>query len=148
MDAVMQQSTSQDTPKTPPGKSRKSPGKSPKSPGKSPGKSLKKKKRRREKALSKVRNWTKDEVELFTSVLADPDKEYLKTIQEKALKKQANAEVFKEIREHFDEALSDYNFIELNEKNFTGKGGKQIPHEDLDTDIPKLQEKYRNLKVN
>ena len=49
----------------------------------------------------KARNWTKEEIELFARVIADPCADYINTLEKKALKKEANAEVFESILADF-----------------------------------------------
>ena len=49
------------------------------------------------KKRKKARNWTKEEIELFARVIADPCADYINTLEKKALKKETNAEVFESI---------------------------------------------------
>ena len=49
----------------------------------------------------KARNWTKEEIELFARVIADPYADYINTLEKKTLKKEANAEVFESILADF-----------------------------------------------
>ena len=86
------------------------------------------------------RNWTDLEVELFCSILSDGEYKYALTLESKALKKQANKEVYEGLQMHFKVALADPDFIKENEiyNDVLGKP--------LDIEIPKLRNKYNNLK--
>ena len=68
-----------------------------------------------------ARNWTKEEIELFARVIADPRADYINTLEKKALKKEANAEVFESILADFQRELEDENFIYENERIFSIK---------------------------
>ena len=69
----------------------------------------------------KARNWTKEETELFARVIADPCADYINTLEKKALKKEANAEVFESILADFQRELEDENFIYEHERIFSIK---------------------------
>ena len=93
----------------------------------------------------KARNWTKEEIELFARVIADPCADYINTLEKKALKKEANAEVFESILADFQRELEDENFIYENErKNFLDKNGAPLPYEPLELSVAALQFKYKN----
>ena len=49
------------------------------------------------KEVREVRNWTKDETELFCNVVADPINNFVATLEKKALKKASTKEVFEDI---------------------------------------------------
>ena len=93
----------------------------------------------------KARNWTKEEIELFARVIADPCADYINTLEKKALKKEANAEVFESILADFQKELENENFIYENErKNFLDKNGASLPYEPLELSVAALQFKYKN----
>ena len=93
----------------------------------------------------KARNWTKEEIELFARVIADPCADYINTLEKKALKKEANAEVFESILADFQRELENENFIYENErKNFLDKNGASLPYEPLELSVAALQFKYKN----
>ena len=69
----------------------------------------------------KARNWTKEEIELFARVIADPCPNHINTLEKKVLKKEANAEVFESILADFQRELEDENFIYENERIFSIK---------------------------
>ena len=80
----------------------------------------------------RARNWTKEEI--------DPCADYINTLQKKALKKEANAEVFQSILADFQRELKDKNFVYENErKNFLDKNGASLPYEPLELSVPALQ---------
>ena len=96
----------------------------------------------------KARNWTKEEIELFARVIADPCADYINTLEKKALKKEANAEVFESILADFQRELEDENFIYENErKNFLDKNGASLPEEPLELSVSALQFKCKKLKA-
>ena len=95
----------------------------------------------------RTRNWTKDETELFATVLADPDENFSDTLEKKSPKKQATAEVFESILSTFATELSNPDFIGENEKNnLSDKKGNIIEYEHLDLTVASLQYKYKKLK--
>ena len=53
------------------------------------------------KKKKKARNWTKEDIELFARVIADPCADYIITLEKKALEKEANAEAFESILADF-----------------------------------------------
>ena len=59
----------------------------------------------------KARNCRKEEIELFTRVIADPCADYINALEKRALKKEANAKVFESILADFQRELEDENFI-------------------------------------
>ena len=96
----------------------------------------------------KARNWTKEEIELFARVIADPCPNHINTLEKKVLKKEANAEVFESILADFQRELEDENFIYENErKNFLDKNGASLPYEPLELSVAALQFKYKKLKA-
>ena len=96
----------------------------------------------------KARNWTKEEIELFARVIADPCADYINTLEKKALKKEANADVFESILADFQRELEDENFIYENErKNFLDKNEASLPYEPLELSVAALQFKYKKLKA-
>ena len=97
------------------------------------------------KSKTKQRNWTKDETELFTEILADPDQKFLDTLERKALKKEKNRELFEEMKAIFDVELFNPDFVEKNRINSMRKG-EVLVHTDPDTSVPRLLDKYKNLK--
>ena len=67
-------------------------------------------------------------------------------MQQLALKKSSNNELFEHIKNALDEELNDREFKLMNiEKNFT-KDGHPIPHKTLDMLIERLRSKYKALK--
>ena len=56
------------------------------------------------------RNWTDLETEAFCDILADPEFSFSTTLETKVLKKQANKEVFEEIRIHLKTSSEDPGF--------------------------------------
>ena len=64
------------------------------------------------------RNWTDLETDAFCEILADGEYSFSITLETKALKKQANREVFEEIQRHLKTAIPDPDFIEENKKFF------------------------------
>ena len=87
------------------------------------------------------RNCSDFETEAYCTILADAEFSFSLTLESKALKKQANREVFEEIQMHLKTALEDPEFIEENNTYFEEAGQK-----DLDISIEKLRNKYNNLK--
>ena len=64
------------------------------------------------------RNWTDLETDAFCEILADGEYSFSITLETKALKKQANREVFEEIQRQLKTAILDPDFIEENKKFF------------------------------
>ena len=79
------------------------------------------------KKRKKARNWTKEEIELFARVIADPFADYINILEKKALKKKANAEIFESILADFQRELEGNNFIYENERQiFRDKNGASL----------------------
>ena len=79
-------------------------------------------------------------------VIADPCADYINTLENKALKKEANAEFFESILADFQRELEEENFIYENErKNFLNKNGASLPYERLELSVAALQFKYKTL---
>ena len=51
------------------------------------------------------RNWTKDETELFITVLVEQNDNFASTLEQKALKKAANVDAFQHIQDKFNSQL-------------------------------------------
>lgn len=99
------------------------------------------------KKQSSARRWTKDEVELFAQVLADPSDGFAHAIDRLALKKSANNEVYEHLQTEFRKQLEKEEFIKVNEMNFLDKKtGKKVPHQKLDISIQRLRNKFKMLK--
>ena len=71
------------------------------------------------------RNLTDLEKEAFCEILADPEFSFSTTLETKVLKKQANKEVFEEIRRHLKTSFEDPGFLDtglilmkLHKRNF------------------------------
>ena len=62
-----------------------------------------------------ARNWTSAEVTLFPEVLADKEHNFAAALEEVALKKAANNEVFTLIQKIFHQKRRENHFIEVNE---------------------------------
>ena len=86
-------------------------------------------------AVPKGRNWTEKETEAFCYVLADGEFDFDLTLETKALKKQANKEVFEGIQSQLKISLNDPEFYD-----------EDFEDSELDISIPKLRNKYNNLK--
>ena len=98
------------------------------------------------KCKESQKRWTKEEIEKFSEILADPTNNYAASLEKLALKKSSNNELLKHIKNTFDEELNDREFKLMNiEKNFS-KDGYPIPHKTLDTSIERLRNKYKVLK--
>ena len=93
-----------------------------------------------------VKRWTKEEVEKFAEVLADPANGFAFALDKLALKKSSNNELYEHIKKSFDEQLSKKEFIELNEKNNFLEKGKVMSYSKLDTSIARLRNKFKLLK--
>ena len=92
-------------------------------------------------AAKRERNWTDMETEVFCEMLADAEFSFSTTLETKALKKQANREVFEEIQKHLKTAFDDPEFVEENSTYF-----EEAQQKDLDISTEKLRNKYHNLK--
>ena len=57
------------------------------------------------KKEKKAKNWTKEEIELFVRVIADPCADYINTLEKKPSKKEAKARVFESILTDFQREL-------------------------------------------
>ena len=98
------------------------------------------------KCKESQRRQTKEEIEKFSDILADPTNNHAASLEKLALKKSWNNELFEHIKNTFNEELNDREFKLINiEKNFT-KDGNPIPHKTLDTSIERLRNKYKVLK--
>ena len=95
----------------------------------------------RQQNIKRERNWTEKETELICEILSDPVERFAFTLELRALKKQANKEVFEEIQNQVRVALLDPDFIKENQAYADDVDGKP-----LDISIPKLRNKYNNLK--
>ena len=93
------------------------------------------------------RTWTIRETVEFYCILADPNDQFLSSLEKLALKKSSNNEVFLHIKDAFDDALKDKKFYEENEQNFLDKDGNVVPHEKLDTNIDR-DKKQKTLKAS
>ena len=94
------------------------------------------------------RRWSKQETLKFSEVLADPDNGFLQSLEKLALKNSSNDEVFRIIKDIFDNELKDDYFIQQNESNnFTRKDRTVEPYPKLDTSIGKMRIKLKNLKA-
>ena len=96
----------------------------------------------------RARNWTSTEVTLFGEVLAEEEDNFAAALEELALKKVANNEVFTLIQKIFDQKGRENDFTEVNEaKNFTNAKGVVREYTPLDTALEKLRRKYATLKA-
>ena len=79
----------------------------------------------RDKNQINSRQWTDDEMELFAEVLTDDEDNFAFSLEQLALKKSSNNEVFEHVKITFDKALKTPEFIYENEKNnFSDADGK------------------------
>lgn len=62
----------------------------------------------------KSRNWTETGLKYFSLTLADEKYEYVRQLDTLALKKSANMRVFEEIKQRFEDHMSDETFIREN----------------------------------
>ena len=81
-------------------------------------------------AVPKGRNWTEKETEAFCYVLADGEFDFALTLETKALKKQANKEVFEGIQSQLKISLNDPEFYD-----------EDFEDSELDISITKLRNK-------
>ena len=93
-----------------------------------------------------MRRWTKEEVEKFSEVLADPVNGFVFCLDRLALKKSSNNEVYEHINKSFDEELAKEEFIEINEKNNFKDKRNVKDYKKLDTSITKPGNKFKSLK--
>ena len=82
------------------------------------------------------------EVETFCRILADSEFNFAATLETKALKQTAKKEVFETIQMTLKTAILEEDFIKENRVNFHGID----PYPELDLSIPKLRNKYNNIK--
>ena len=92
--------------------------------------------------MSKGRNWSEDEVELFYTILVDPEFRFVQTVETRAFNKSLNKEVFETIQKEFKTALFDPSFVNTNTNDYSSKHYFLY----LDVSIKKLQTKYSNIK--
>ena len=93
-------------------------------------------------------NWTSTEVTLFAEVLADEEDNFADGLEELALKKVANNEVFTLIQRIFDQKGRENDFIEVDEaESFRNVKGAVREYTPLDTALEKLRRKYTTLKA-
>ena len=76
------------------------------------------------KCKESQRRWTKEEIEKFSEILADPTNNYAASLEKLALKKSSNNELFEHIKNTFDEEL---NYREFKLTNFEKKLHKRWP---------------------
>ena len=73
------------------------------------------------KCYVKSRQWTPNELTLFVQVLVDEKDKFCHLLEELALKKKTNTELFEKIRKKFDVARREENFHAKNMlDNFSG----------------------------
>ena len=94
----------------------------------------------------KGRNWTDLETDSFCRVLVDPETNFATTLETRALKKTANKEVFQAIQCAFKISVLEEEFTNENREYFDIGDDELVP--ELDISIPKLRNKYNNLKNN
>ena len=75
--------------------------------------------------------------------MVDTGLNFCATLETKALKKSSNTEVFESLQKEFKTGLLDDEFIQQNEEYLPGELNIE-----LDISIPKLRNKYNNLKRN
>ena len=96
----------------------------------------------------RARSLTSAEIILFAEVLVDEEHNFAAALEELALKKVPNKEVFTLIQKIFDQKLRENHFIEVNEaENFTNAKGVVSEYTPSDTSIEKLHRKYTTLKA-
>ena len=100
-------------------------------------------KKRKAGSWSNARRWTPDETEAFAEVLAEPENNFALSLEQLALKKSSNNEIYDLIRERFLSILETDEFKENNSRNF--KRGTKKPT-NLDLSIGKLRTKFKALK--
>ena len=86
---------------------------------------------------SSTRNWSLEETNLFCSILVDPVKNFMVTLERRALKNSSTKEVFESVLEELNKALDEDPFKSSEIREEKGK---------LLLDIKKLQTKYNNIK--
>ena len=96
----------------------------------------------------RARSLTSAEITLFAEVLADEEHNFAAALEELALKKVPNNEVFTLIQKIFDQKLRENHFIEVNKaENFTNAKGVVSEYTPSDTSLEKLRRKYTTLKA-
>ena len=81
---------------------------------------------------------------MFAKVLADEEDGFARALEELALKKSTNNEIFRHIKSKFDAARKEEDFHERNVmENFTSRRKKFT---NIDTSIVKLRKRYSNMK--
>ena len=70
------------------------------------------------------RRWTIDETSLFVDILADPENEFIRSLEMLALKKSSNNELFQNLKDIIDEELEKEDFIKKNEVYFKDRLGR------------------------
>ena len=105
---------------------------------------IKQKKAKEEKQKKKQRNWTKDEVDCFVRVLVEYS--FVQQLEQRALKKKANLEVFEKVVPLLRAELQKDNFREINEMNNFTRKGAVIEYPELICEAACLQVKYKDLK--
>ena len=58
--------------------------------------------------VARERNWTDLETQVFCTILADPEFSFSYTLESRALKKQANKEIFEDIMSQLKTAFEDF----------------------------------------
>ena len=93
------------------------------------------------KTTVKSRNWTETELKYFSLILVDEKYEYARQLDTLALKKSANMRVFEEIKQRFEDYMSE-EFIRDNncEKRGLKSKNKDIP---LNISPEKLRVKFK-----
>ena len=95
-----------------------------------------------------ARNWTSAEVTLFAEVLAETEHNFAASLEELALKKAANNEVFTSIQKIFNQKRRESHFIEVNEaENFINAKGVVRKYTPLDTSLRMPVRKFTTLKA-
>ena len=105
---------------------------------------IKQKKTKQEKQKKKQRNWTKDEVDCFARVLVEYS--FVQQLEQRALKKKANLEVFEKVVPLLRAELQKEDFREINEMNNFTRKGAVIEYPELICEAACLQVKYKDLK--
>ena len=90
--------------------------------------------------MKNARGWTENKFELFAEVLADPENNFVISLENLALKKSANNEVFEHIKNTFELQMDNEIFKQNNVDQVKDNATK------LETSIHKLRQKYKWLK--
>ena len=80
-------------------------------------------------------------------VLADEENSFATSLENLALKKSSNNEVFSCIKKLFDKEIRKPEFKQVNEETFKRKDGSIPNYPQLDTSVEKLRKRYANLKT-